>query len=426
MDKPFYRRESDDIQAAVKNFALYHDYIHEAVDTYGKTRRWYSVDRGTFSTPILPEEYLAYLGSERFSKSQHRPGRDSVAYGPEVGPEELRSKIAERENLLHGTSYEAKEIAMMAGAWNGLVHAMEHIMKDRCNESDRDKVLVIGPTLYQMFWKATHFEKMNVVAHDYTVPGAEHIPTKEDIEDMFREKPRIIVITNPNNPDGQYIHNNVLQAIITRAAEEDTYVIIDEIQNCLSADGAQLQYGSWIQAPHVIRVDGPAKRYSLAEYREGWIIADPAILGNRLEGVTGRMSSEMGNAPRAANLALYKLCEHEIAVLRQQVDSIMTPTYEAIANQEQFFLNLAQGMQGITEIIRRDACINFAIRTNYDGTDMQLAEKLVYDHGALIMPASGYGYQPEHAVLRVTFAERKAAVQGALKALDTVLNEAQA
>lgn len=424
METSFYRRDTYGVQAAAIRFEQYHEDMQHALEERGGLRRWSSVDRGTFSYPILPPDYLDYLGSSRFERAAGKLGKETRAYGPEVGPQEVRAKIAELENLKHGTAYDIDNIAMVAGAWNGLVHTIDHIIEDLPHaESDRNTVLVIGPTLYQMFWWGSAFGKQHIIAHDYTKTGERHVPALEDIEHMFQERPRAIVFTNPNNPDGLYIPNDVLQAVIERAVEDGVYVIIDEIQNCFPVEGKELRYGPWIQSKNVIRVDGPSKKYSLAEYREGWAIAHPDLLGNRMHGIIGRMSSMMGNAPRAANLALYHVFQNEMDTIHGKAQSVLAPQREIVSAQERLCIELAERITGVIEIQRRDACINLALRTNFPGTDMQLAHELMHEHGALIMPASGYGYRPEDAVLRITFAERETIVRGALAALASVLEK---
>lgn len=310
---------------------------------------------------------------------------------------------------------------MMPGAWAGLEFAIEHLMMADGGEiNKKDAVLVIGPTLYQMFDRPARRFGMNMVAHDYVLPNTQHIPSLENVEDMFREKPRIIVITNPNNPDGVFMENDTLKVIIERAASEKAFVIIDEIQNCFTTD--ELRYGPWIQAPHIIRVDSPAKRYAMAEYRTGWMIADPELLGKRNRGIVGAMSGTIGNAPRAGNTALSHLFDHEMQVVRGEATSVLQPVHAQLAEQERQLVEKLQRINGIVEVMRRDACINFAVRTDFEGTDLELARSLMQER-ALIMPASGYGYQPSDAVLRITFAEKQKVIDGALAGLTKVLQK---
>ena len=92
---------------------------------------------------------------------------------------------------------------------------------------------------------------MDVVAYDFVIPELRHVPeSMEDIEDVFRIKPKAIVIFNPNNPDGVYFPKELLEQTIKRCENEGVYAIIDEMQNffpnegvgnCIMADGFSLQ-----------------------------------------------------------------------------------------------------------------------------------------------------------------------------------------
>jgi len=415
-DKPFHRRDGVEIIDAVDRFVEYHDDFHEAVQADRKAnghQEWYSVDRGTFSEPILPADALEYLGAKRDKRS--------FAYGEEVGEARLRKQIAQLENLKHDTSYDESNIAMMPGAWAGLEFAIEQIMiADGGRINKKDAVLAIGPTLYQMFDRPIRRFGMNVIAHDYTMQGVEHTPTKENVDDMFREQPKIIVVTNPNNPDGVFVDNETLKVLIERAAEEGIYVIVDEIQNCFSRE--ELRYGNWIQASHVLRVDSPAKRYSMAEYRQGWIIADSDLLGKRNRGIVGNMSGTMGNAPRAGNTALLHVLRNETDVIRKGADSILAHTHAELADKERSLVDKLKTIEGIARVMRRDACINLAVQADFKGTDMELAKRLMQER-TLMMPASGYGYQPEDSVLRITFSEDMDYTNKAVEALGKVLSK---
>ncbi|MBU0569831.1 pyridoxal phosphate-dependent aminotransferase [Candidatus Micrarchaeota archaeon] len=413
MKKAYLRRTSSDILGAVALFCKYHDLLHKEI-IKGNIRS--SLDRGAFVRPqdVLSANILKLLGEERRS--------DSFAYGPEKGDEKLREKIAEVENIRHGTSYSINDVAMMPGAWSGLEFAIHEILKLERGNFEKKPVAVIGPTLYQMFHNPINYLGINVIGYDFVVPNTTHIPTLEDIDAIFEEKPKIIVVSNPNNPDGLYLPNNILKEMIERGRDEGGYIIVDEMQNCFPKNkGKELQYGSWIQSPNVVRVDSPSKKYALAEYRVGWVIADSNLLGDRMHGITGRMSGMMGNAARAANTALAYIMTKEIEKLESGIDFLEDVRRDLLEKEKQVLERLASN-SGIKKVFSRDACINLTVQTNFHGTDIELAQKLM-KKGTLIMPASGYGYRPEDAVLRITFAERNEKINHALDCLQSVLGD---
>lgn len=423
-NEKYIKGSSASILEAVRLFHEYHELMHESVsDGHIKS----SVDRGTFSRPqdILPESVLDLLGPKRRS--------DSYSYGPECGDPVIRKTIAEIENMRHGTHYRTDHVAITPGAWQGLEFVLQEIMHLDKGKIDDAPIAVIGPTLYQMFHYPIQSLGMNIVAYNFVKPGSPHVPTSmDDLEDIFRIKPRAIVITNPNNPDGLYFPTDLLEKVVERAEHERVYVIIDEIQNFFPRSGETITYGPWIQSPFVIRLDSPSKRYGMADYRVGWLIAHPELVGNRVNGIVGRMSGMIGNAPRAANTALLYLLEKEKS---GEAAQLFSSAWEELHNKEEYVLsrlNELKDKHDINKIFPRDACTNLTIQVNCpyicgqrypnpELTDIQLAEQLM-EEGTLIMPASGYGYDPKDLVFRITFAERKEKLEHSLDTLKSVLN----
>jgi len=405
-------RSSADVMDAIRIFDQYHKMFNEHIRGGGKVGS--SLDRGAFTRTheVLPEQARHLLGEGRRS--------ESFAYGPEAGDDRLREKIAEVENRRHGTSYSADNVAMMPGAWSGIIFAIEEIMNLKHGKMDAGKVAVIGPTLYLMFQRIIKDYGMELNAYDFVVPGTERVPTTmADMEEVFADKPKVIVITNPNNPDGRYFPPALLREVIERAEREGAYVIIDEIENFFPRKNFGLGYGPWIQAPNVVRLDSSSKRYAIAEYKVGWMIAEPGMLGDRMGGIVGRMSGIMGNAPRAANTALIYLLGKELETIATGVDYLASSNAELVGKEE-FVLARLAAMHGIAEIILPHACINLTVQTAFDGTDMELAKKLI-EAGALLMPASGYGYDLRPPTLRVTFAERQEKLEHSMDILGRVL-----
>ncbi len=416
----YFRRDNEQILQAITLFCNYHELLHKYV-IEGKIKS--SLDRGAFTRPsdVLPEEIIKLLGSERKS--------NSFAYGTEAGDHLLRERIAELENARHKTKYSAENIAIMPGAWAGLEFALQEVMGFTNGKCNAPRIAVIGPTLYQMFYSPIKHFGAEITAFDFTAADKKHIldveSDEESIDEIFsikqRQKPKAIVITNPNNPDGKYVSTEVLRKIIEKCEQQEIYVVIDELQNFFQWDNSRgLNYAAWIQSPNVIRIDSCSKRYALAEYRIGWIIADEKMLGNRMDGIIGRMSGIMGNAPRAANTALIYLLQQEIESILEGNEFLGSVKQKLLVKKE-YVTRRLKVMDNIKAIYEPDACINLALQCNYSGTDMQLAERLM-QQGTLIMPASGYGYNTQDCVLRITFAEREEKLEHSLNVLERVLN----
>src|SRR3989338_7972200 len=131
------------------------------------------------------------------------------------------------------------------------------------------------------------------------------------------------------------------------------------------------------------------------------------------------MSGFMGNAPRAANTALIRLME-----LEREKPNFLEAIEQELAAKERYVLERLKNISTVAEIYPRDACFNYAVRFNYSGTDMQLAEALMRN-GTLFMPASGYGYKAENCVMRITFAERVEKLEQGMDRVTMILKDQQ-
>jgi aspartate/methionine/tyrosine aminotransferase len=407
----FKHKKSSDILSSVDNFCYYYKLINRYISE-GKIES--SLDRGTFSHPsqILDEDLMEFLGVKRNSSS--------FAYGPESGNCLLKEKICEVENLKWRTSYDVDNVLIVAGAWNGVNLVMEELSNLTKGNTEKTKVIVIGPNHYQMFHRPINMLGINVQSFDYIVDPLRSMPNSDnDIDLIIKESPDIIFISNPNNPNAEYLSSAFLKKLIKECEKKGIYVVIDEIQDFLKAKDAQgLNYGSWINSRNVIRIDSFSKKRALAEYRMGWVIAPSELLGGRTYGISGRLSGLMGNAPRAANTLSIKLLELEKKKIETGED-YFRDKWNQLLEKEQYILGELQDIPNI-EILSREACINITIKVKTKYKDIDLVSDLV-KKGTLIMPCSGYGYHPEDGILRITFAERWEKIMHSIKVLKETL-----
>ncbi len=413
MIKNFVHRKSPDILNSVNDFCFYYKLINQYISK-GEIKS--SLDRGTFSHPtqILDDELMKYLGAKRNSAS--------FAYGPESGNYLLKEKICETENLKWKTSYGINNVLIVAGAWSGVNLVMEELDSLIKKRNKRTKVIIIGPNHYQMFYRSIKYLGIDVQSFDYIKKSLKSTPQLDsDIDSIIAESPNVVFISNPNNPNAEYFPSSLLKKLIKECKKRNIYVVIDEIQNFFREKGAKgLDYGNWIKSENVIRIDSFSKKRALAEYRMGWIIANKELLGSRTHGLTGRLSSFMGNAPRAANTLAIKLFEIEQHKIKTGNDYFKNKWLQLI-KKEQYILNELKDLPNV-QILGREACINITIKikTKYKYKDIDLVTDLV-KRGTLIMPCSGYGYNQEDVVLRITFAERWEKIKHAIKLLKDLL-----
>lgn len=90
----------------------------------------------------------------------------------------------------------------------------------------------------------------------------------------MRPDTRAVVLTNPSNPTGKYLGPETLQALYDLAAENDAYLLVDEVYRML-ADDPHAPAASL--GPRAISTAGVSKSYGLAGARLGWVVAEPDV-----------------------------------------------------------------------------------------------------------------------------------------------------
>ncbi|MBD3223694.1 MAG: aminotransferase class I/II-fold pyridoxal phosphate-dependent enzyme [Caldithrix sp.] len=399
---------TENIRTRMRAFNEYYALLRDFID---KGILKSSLDRGAYTHPkqILNKDIIDSLGPKRH--------RISLGYGPEVGEEIIREKIVQLENLRWQTKYTPDNVVMVAGAWFGVEITIEEIIQ-RNKRGSEVKIATIGPTHYQLFQRPIEVLGAKIIGFDFTNFQGSTPKTKREIDEILKFKPDIIFITNPNNPNGEYFPANILNYLIDRTKRNNIFLIIDEMQNFLPVIGKNLNYGPWVQAKHVIRINSFSKHYGLAEYRTGWIIAGKEFIGSRYEGVIQHVRGLMGNAPRAANDAISNLLDIEIGVMKNNPNP-MQKKLNSLLQKEKFIIKHLSKNPKI-KIINRNACFNITVKVDGFPSDMDLAKRLM-EAGTLIMPCAGYGYKSSDVVMRITFAERWGKIRHSINALTSVL-----
>jgi aspartate/methionine/tyrosine aminotransferase len=96
----------------------------------------------------------------------------------------------------------------------------------------------------------------------------------EWVADAIRSETRLVVLNNPNNPIGRYHPQERVEALYDLAADNDAYLLCDEVYRLL-ADDPQLpvaSLGEW-----GISTTSLTKAYGLAGLRFGWLCGPPEI-----------------------------------------------------------------------------------------------------------------------------------------------------
>ena len=308
-------------------------------------------------------------------------------YGPDLGLPELRAELARQWSAQYGGSITDRQVAITAGCNQAFAAAIFSIA------GEGDEVILPTPWYFNhKMW--LDMSGVNAVPLP-TGPGL--IPSPDDAARLITTRTRAIALVSPNNPAGVEYPAETVRAFRDLAARHGLYLILDETYRDFDSRTGPAHDlftdPSWDEG--LIHLYSFSKSYRLTGHRVGAIVAAPSILGEVekfIDSVT--------------------ICPNQIG------------QHAALWGMQ----NLSHWLAGErAEILRRRAAIStgfpqleshgwrllglgayFAyVEHPFDMPSDQVARQLVQDAGVLLLPATMFVPNENHAgqrQLRIAFA----------------------
>ncbi len=193
-------------------------------------------------------------------------------YTPSSGLPELRQAIAEKLAADNGLEYRATQVIVSCGA----KHSCYNAILATCERGD--EVIIPSP-----YWVSYPDMVRLAGAEPVIVQTNERNGwkmTADDFENAMTPRTKMVIINSPGNPSGSVYTREELEAIVNVAAEEDIYILSDEIYEKLVYDEAQhVSIASLSKQAYdlTITVNGFSKSYAMTGWRLGYMGAPDAI-----------------------------------------------------------------------------------------------------------------------------------------------------
>src|SRR6187431_188750 len=193
-------------------------------------------------------------------------------YTPSAGLPELRQAIAEKLEADNQISYRASQIIVSSGA----KHSCYNAILDTCQAGD--EVLIPSP-----YWVSYPDMVRLAGAEPVIVQTNERNSWKmsaEEFENAMTPRTKMVIMNSPGNPSGSVYSREELEAIVEVAAEEDIYILSDEIyEKLVYEDAKQVSIASLSQAAYdlTITINGFSKSYAMTGWRLGYLAAPDAV-----------------------------------------------------------------------------------------------------------------------------------------------------
>jgi aspartate/methionine/tyrosine aminotransferase len=218
-------------------------------------------------------------------------------YTPTAGIQELREAIAMKSERDSGLVVAPSQVLVT----NGGKHAVATTFMTLINPGD--EVLIPAP-----YW--TTYPEAVYLAGGVAVPVLTSEAngfrlTVEDLERARTPKTKLLVFVSPCNPTGAVVHPDDVAAIGRWAADNDVWVMADEIYEHL-VYGDAVNVSLPVVAPELgdrwVVVNGVAKTYAMTGWRIGWMISASDVM-NAAVNYQSQTTSNISNVSQRAAVA---------------------------------------------------------------------------------------------------------------------------
>lgn len=190
-----------------------------------------------------------------------------------VGRPALRAAIAAKQSALLDLPVSAENVAVVAGAQNGLYATA------MCLFEQGDEVLVPEP-MYLTYAASIQASGARLVS--IAQPAAEDFRLSvAALEAQITERTRGIALATPNNPTGNVYTLEELEAVALVARRHDLWVISDEVYGQLTYDRAHQSVATLPgMLERTVVLNSLSKSHAMTGWRVGWVVAPTELIGH--------------------------------------------------------------------------------------------------------------------------------------------------
>jgi aspartate aminotransferase len=245
-------------------------------------------------------------------------------YTPSAGLPELRQAIADKLEADNQIKYRPSQIIVSSGA----KHSCYNAILATCQAGD--EVLIPSP-----YWVSYPDMVKLAGADPVIVPTTERNGWKmraSDFENAMTPRTKMLILNTPGNPTGSVYTREELEAIVEVAAEEDIYILSDEIYEKLVYDETKhVSVASLSQEAYdlTITVNGFSKAYAMTGWRLGYLAA-PEAIAKAVDSIQSHSTSNPTSFAQKGAVAALKGDQQALADMRDEFSMRRNYMYDRI------------------------------------------------------------------------------------------------
>jgi len=295
-------------------------------------------------------------------------------YTPSSGTPELRKAISEKFSSDNGLEYKPGQVIVSAGAKQSCFNAIAAT----CGPGD--EVVIPAP-----YWLSYPEMVRLVGATPVFVQTSEANGwklTAKEFEDAMTPCTKMVIVNSPGNPTGSVYTKDELRAISEVAAEEDIFILSDEIYEKLVYDGAEhVSIASLTPEAYdlTITVNGFSKAFAMTGWRLGYLGA-PEEIARAIDSIQSHSTSNPCSFAQAGGLAALTGDQQCVADMRDEFDIRRQYACERIA-----------AIQGVKAVTPLGAFYVLADISHLGLKSQNFADRLLSKANVAVVPGIAFG-----------------------------------
>ncbi len=295
-------------------------------------------------------------------------------YTPSAGIPELRQAISQKFLKDNGLDYKSSQVIVSNGAKQSCFNAIAAVV------NEGDEVIIPAP-----YW-LSYPEMVRIVGGEpvfiQTREENSWKITPEDFENAMTPRTKMIILNSPGNPTGSIYTREELKALSEVAAEEDIYILSDEIYEKLTYDGAEhVSVASVSPEAYdlTITVNGFSKAYAMTGWRLGYLAA-PEPIARAIDSMQSHMTSNPCSFAQYGALAALTGDQQCVADMREEFD----------IRRQYMFERLTQ-IQGVSAVRPQGAFYVLANISALGLKSQNFADRLLSKSSVAVVPGVAFG-----------------------------------
>jgi aspartate aminotransferase len=305
-------------------------------------------------------------------------------YTPSSGLPELRQAISEKFAADNGLEYRPSQVIVS----NGAKHSCYNAVLAVCEPGD--EVIIPSP-----YW-VSYPEMVRLAgAEPVIVQTSERNGwkmTAEEFENAMTPRTKMVIMNSPNNPSGAVYSREELEAIVNVAAEEEIYILSDEIYEKLVYDGVKhVSIASLSKEAYdlTITVNGFSKSYAMTGWRLGYMGA-PEAVAKAVDSIQSHSTSNPCSFAQKGAIAALKGDQQALSDMHDEFDMRRNYMYDRISK-----------IANITAVKPEGAFYILVNISQLGLTSQNFADRLLSKASVAVIPGAAFG---DDRTIRLSYA----------------------